>query len=291
MHLEQPVFRPPSEAFSLILQLSLGCRHNACTFCGMYRGKKFRIKTWAEIKNDIDTCVEQLNDIKRIFLADGDALAAPTLLIQDTACYLTKVFPDLERISMYAGPKDILGKSFEELKEIRSSGIKLLYLGVESGNEQILNTVCKGVTPQQMIEAGRKALHAGFELSVTVINGLGGTELWQEHACDTGRVLTEIDPTYIGALTLMVVPNTPLYKKVQQGTFAIPNSRGILKELKLLIENTNVTNSVFRTNHASNYLPLRGVLNKDKASILSVLDQALTEPGRIPLRPDYIRGL
>ncbi|SFG45860.1 Fe-S oxidoreductase [Desulfotomaculum arcticum] len=291
MHLEPPVFRPPSEAFSLILQLSLGCRHNACTFCGMYRDKKFRIKSWEEIKNDIDTCVEQLKDINRIFLADGDALAAPTELIQDTASYLSGMFPGLDRISMYAGPKDILGKSFDELKEIRSSGIKLLYLGVESGSDQILNAVCKGVTSQQMIEAGRKALQAGFELSVTVINGLGGTELWQEHACETGKVLTNIDPTYIGALTLMVVPNTPLYKKVQQGTFVIPDSRGILKELQLLIENINATNSVFRTNHASNYLPLRGVLNRDKATILRILDKAITEPEKIPLRPDYIRGL
>ncbi|WP_027363693.1 radical SAM protein [Desulfotruncus alcoholivorax] len=291
MHLEPPVFRPPSEAFSLILQLTLGCRHNACTFCGMYKGKKFRIKTWEEIKNDIDTCVEQLKDINRVFLADGDALATPTQLIQDTASYLFKMFPGLERISMYAGPKDILGKSTEELKEICSSGIKLLYLGVESGNDQILNAVCKGVTSRQMIEAGSKALQAGFELSVTVINGLGGTELWQEHAIDTGKVLTEIDPTYLGALTLMVVPNTPLYNKVQQGTFVIPDSRGILKELKLLIENTNLTKCVFRTNHASNYLPLRGVLNRDKANIMGVLDRAITEPEKIPLRPDYIRGL
>jgi len=192
---------------------------------------------------------------------------------------------------MYAGPRDIQAKSLAELIEIRSAGINLLYMGVESGNDQILQAVCKGVNSQQMVEAGRKALKAGFELSVTVINGLGGTELWQEHARDTGKVLTEINPTFLGALTLMVVPNTPLYQKVQQGRFVIPDARGILKELKLLIENTNLTHCVFRTNHASNYLPLRGVLNQDKANLLSILDRAITAPEKIPLRPDYIRGL
>lgn len=291
MRLEPPVFRPPSEAFSLILQLTIGCRHNACTFCGMYKGKKFRIKTWEEIKKDIDDCSRQMAGIRRVFLADGDALSAPTPLILKTVFYLYKQFPDLERVSMYAGPKDILDKSLSELEEIKFSGVSLLYLGVESGNDEILRAVHKGVNAREMVEAGRKALQAGFEVSVTIINGLGGTDHWRRHAEDTGKVLSAIDPTYLGALTLMVVPNTPLYRKVQQGEFKIPGSTGILQELKCMLENLNLSHCIFRTNHASNYLPLRGVLNKDKEDLIAILEQAITRPDAIPLRPEYSRGL
>lgn len=291
MHLEPPVFRPPSEAYSLILQLTIGCRHNACTFCGMYRGKKFRIKSWEEIKKDIDGCAQQMLGIRKVFLADGDALAAPTSLIQKTAFYIQKQFSGLERISMYAGPKDILNKSLDELMEIRSAGVSLLYMGVESGSDEILKSVCKGVDSREMIEAGQKALQAGFELSVTIINGLGGTDNWQTHARQTGQVLSAIDPTYLGALTLMVVPNTPLYKKVQQGTFQLPDTRGIFMELKCLMENLDLTNCIFRTNHASNYLPLRGVLNKDKDDIIAILERAINRPDTVSLRPEHRRGL
>ena len=291
MHLEPPVFRPPSEAFSLILQLTIGCRHNACTFCGMYRGKKFRVKSWDEIKKDIDQCLAQMGHVKRVFLADGDALWAPASLIVQTAEYLYKHFPGLERVSMYAGPLDILGKSPEELKAIHGSGVQMLYLGVESGNEDILQAIRKGVTAGEMVLAGQKALQAGFSLSVTVINGLGGKDLWREHALDTARVLSEINPTFVGALTLMVVPNTPLYQKIQRGDFEIPDSAGILRELKCLLENINLTQCVFRSNHASNYLPLRGTLNRDRDKLVALLEQAVSNPGAVPLRPEISRGL
>jgi len=164
-------------------------------------------------------------------------------------------------------------------------------LGLESGSDEILHNICKGVDSREMTEAGRKALQAGFELSVTIINGLGGTELWETHARETGQVLSAIDPTYLGALTLMVVPNTPLYQKVQQGSFQIPDTKGILMELNCLMENLNLTNCIFRTNHASNYLPLRGVINKDKDDIIAILKQAISRPETIPLRPEYSRGL
>jgi len=291
MRLEQPVFRPPSEAFSLILQLTIGCRHNACSFCGMYKGKKFRSKTWEEIKNDIDECAAQMGSVRRVFLADGDALTAATPLILKTAHYLYKKFTSLKRVSMYAGPKDILQKSTDELHEIRANGIELLYMGVESGSDKILQAVGKGVTADEMIKAGQKALQAGFKLSVTIINGLGGTAMWREHAIETGKVLSKIDPTYLGALTLMVVPNTPLHHQVQQGKFQVPNSTEILREMKLLLENINISNCIFRTNHASNYLPLRGTLNKDRESLIAILEKAITSPAAIPLRPDHIRGL
>lgn len=291
MHLEPPVFRPPSEAFSLILQLTIGCRHNACTFCGMYRGKRFRVKNWEEVKNDIDLCVGQVQGINRVFLADGDALSAPTPLITQTAAYLYRNLPGLERISMYAGPLDILAKDQAELREIRQAGISLLYMGVESGNDHILQSVCKGVTAAEMVEAGRKAIQAGFHLSVTIINGLGGREMWREHATDTARVISAIDPHYLGALTLMVVPGTPLHRRVQQGTFELPGTLEILKELQCLLENVNLTNCVFRSNHASNYLPLRGTLNRDRDSLVALLREAVARPGAVPLRPEGSRGL
>lgn len=291
MHLEPPVFRPPSEAFSLIFQLTIGCRHNACTFCGMYKGKTYRIKTWEEIKGDIDICAAQMKGIKKVFLADGDALAADTPLILKTAFYLYKKFPGLKRISMYAGPKDILAKSVDELEEIRNAGISLLYLGVETGSDNILKAVCKGVSAKEMVQAGRKALQTGFELSVTIINGLGGTALWEEHAVETAKVITAINPTYLGALTLMPVPNTVLYRQIQQGKFILPDAMLILREMKCLLENMDLTNCIFRTNHASNYLPLRGILNKDKNSLVTLLEQAISQPGTIPLRPEYRRGL
>ncbi|WP_347490987.1 radical SAM protein [Desulfoscipio sp. XC116] len=291
MHLEPPVFRPPSEAFSLILQLTIGCRHNACTFCGMYKGKTYRSRTWDEIKNDIDICSSQMKSIERVFLADGDALAADTPLILKTAFYLDKKFPDLKRISMYAGPKDILAKSLDELKEIRASGVELLYLGVESGSNNILQAVCKGVSAEEMVKAGQKALKTGFGLSVTIINGLGGTALWEEHAKETGKVISAIDPTYLGALTLMPVPNTVLYHQIQQGGFTLPNAMQILQEMKYLLENLHLTHCVFRTNHASNYLPLRGILNKDSDSLITILEQAIAQPDTIPLRPESRRGL
>lgn len=291
MHLEQPVFRPPSEAFSLILQLTLGCKHNTCTFCGSYRGKKYRSKTWEEFKKDIDECATQFRGIEKVFLADGDALAADTPLILKSSHHLYQKFPGLERISMYAGAKDILEKSMDDLREIRNNGVKILYMGLESGSDNILKAVSKGVTSKEMIQAGQKALQAGFELSVTIINGLGGTEQWEEHAVDTGKVLSSIDPTYLGALTLMLVPNTPLYRQMKQGKFTVPDSLGILKEMKLLLENMHLSNCMFRANHASNYLPLRGTLDKDKNALVSVLEKAITNPDAVSLRPEYRRGL
>ncbi|AGL01432.1 radical SAM protein [Desulfoscipio gibsoniae] len=291
MHLEPPVFRPPSEAFSLILQLTIGCRHNACTFCGSYKRKKYRIKDWEEIKNDIDVCASQMTGVQKVFLADGDALAAATPLILKTSFHINKKFPGLERISMYAAPKDILEKSMDELKDIRAAGVKLLYMGVESGSDNILRAVCKGVTAEEMIQAGKKALQAGFELSVTIINGLGGTALWEEHARETARVISAMNPTYLSALTLMPVRNTVLYRQIQEGKFVLPDAMQMLQEMRCLLEHINLTNCVFRTNHASNYLPLRGVLNRDRDSLIAILDRAITQPGAIPLRPENSRGL
>jgi len=290
MHLEAPVYRPPSEAYSLIFQLTIGCRHNACTFCGLYKGKPYRSKTWEQIKKDIDSCA-YLRGVQRVFLADGDALAAETSLILQTADYLNNKFPGLERIAMYAGPKDILKKSMDELKQIRASNIQMLYMGVESGSNNILKAVHKGVTAEQMVEAGRKALEAGFELSVTIITGLGGTELWEEHARETGKIISAINPTYLSALTLMPLPHTILYDQIQQGKFTVPDTMLFFREMKLLLENLDLKDCIFRCNHATNYLPLRGVLNRDRDALIDVLDRAINQPDSIPLRPESARGM
>jgi len=290
MHLEAPVYRPPSEAYSLIFQLTLGCRHNACTFCGLYKGKPYRSKTWEQIKKDIDSCA-YLRGVQKVFLADGDALAADTSLILQTADYLNKEFPGLERIAMYAGPKDILKKSMDDLMQIRASNIQMLYMGVESGSNNILKAVHKGVTAEQMVEAGKKALEAGFELSVTIITGLGGTELWEEHARETGKIISAINPTYLSALTLMPLPHTILYDQIQQGKFTVPDTMLFFREMKLLLENLDLKDCIFRCNHATNYLPLRGVLNKDRDALIAILDRAINQPDSISLRPESARGM
>lgn len=291
MRYELPIFRPPSEAFSLILQITIGCSHNACTFCGAYRGKKFRVKTWDEIEQDIAEASIEFKGINRIFLADGDALAVKTDLLLKILDRLYSSFPGLERVGIYAGPKDILAKSESELSELRRHGLKILYMGLESGSDRILKDIRKGVTAAQMVEAGKKALAAGFDLSVTIITGLGGQELWEEHAVETARIASAIDPTYLASLTLIVVPGTPLEQKVKRGEFKLLTPWQTLQELKLLIENLSLTNCVYRANHASNYLPLKGVLNRDKKALLSLLNKALEHPDEVTLRPEYARGL
>ena len=291
MRYHNPVFRPPSEAGSLILQVSLGCAHNACTFCSMYKRKKFSIRSWDEIERDIDSVAEEMAYVRRVFLADGDALALDTKLLLKVLNKLSQTFPRLERVGIYAGPKDILNKSGEDLVKLRQAGLKIMYLGLETGSENLLRVINKGVDASRMIAAGQKALLAGFELSVTVITGLGGQEYWREHAVATARVASAINPTYLGALTLMVVPGTKLHQQVQSGEFKLLTAEQTLQELKLMLENVNLSNCVFRSNHASNYLPLRGTLNQDRDKLVLLLERALVEPGQASLRPEYLRGL
>lgn len=291
MRYHNPVFRPPSEAGSLILQISLGCAHNACTFCGMYKGKSFTVRNWDEIERDIDSVITEMEYVRRVFLADGDALVTDTELLLKILNKLYHTFPLLERVGIYAGPKDILNKSNEDLFKLHQAGLKIMYLGLETGSENLLRAINKGVDAAKMIEAGQKALLAGFELSVTVITGLGGQEYWREHAVETARAVSAINPTYLGALTLMVVPGTKLHQQVQNGEFKLLTARQTLQELKLMLENVNLDNCVFRSNHASNYLPLRGTLNKDREKLLLILEGALMEPGKALLRPEYLRGL
>lgn len=289
MRYEGAIFRPPSEASSLILQISVGCSNNTCTFCGAYKDKKFRVKSWLEIEADILIAKRYLDRVKRIFLADGNAMALDSSLLIKTLKMLYHEFPFLERVGIYAGAQDILRKQPEELKELKESGLGIVYFGLESGSDKILKMVRKGVTPAQMIEACKMVMEAGLTLSVTVIAGLGGQELSEEHAIETASAVSAINPDYLSTLSLMVVEGTPLYEQVRRGEFKLLTPVQYLKEIKLMLENVSLKNCIYRSNHASNYLPLRGVLNRDKQKLISLLETALSNPNM--LRPEFLRGL
>lgn len=283
-----PLFRPPSEANSLIVQATIGCSHNRCTFCGMYKMKKFRIKPVEEIKRELEIFKRYYGDVKRIFLADGNAMCMKTEELIEVLRYARGLFPSLERVSVYATPMDLLEKSIEELKWLREEGLNLVYLGVESGDDEILREIRKGVNCMEMIEAGRKAMRAGMTLSVTAITGLGGREKSFEHAKNTAKLLNAMKPHYTAFLTLMIVENTPLYLRLKKGEFSPLSHLEVLRELRWVIEDLNYS-TVFRANHASNYLPIKANLPDGKEDVLRLIDYAMEHPEI--LRPEHLRGL
>lgn len=291
MFYEGKIYRPPSEAKSIILQITVGCRHNACTFCAMYKDKSFRIKSRAEIKDIIATAISRDLDAERIFLADGDAIAVDTSLLIEILDQLYEEFPRLKRVGIYGGPKDILAKSPKELADLKAHGLTMVYLGVESGNDRILTSVCKGVTSEQMIAAGRRIKDSGLILSCTVIIGLGGKTLSLDHAVDTARVISSIDPDFLGALTLMIEQLAPLAKAIERGTFQLLTPFECLNEIRILLEQLHVTHCVFRSNHASNYLPLRATLPDERDKLLKTLDNVIKNHAIEQLRPEGWRGL
>lgn len=291
MFYEGQIYRPPSEANSLILQITVGCRHNACTFCTMYKDKTFRIKSREEILEIISIAHAQVPHVKRIFLADGDAMVVETPLLIEILDLLYEKFPRLKHVGIYGGPKDILAKSPEELAALKAHGLSILYLGVESGNAGILKSVGKGVTPEQMIAAGQKVRESGIELSCTVIIGLGGKALSHEHAVDTARVVSAIDPLYLGALTLIVEPTAPIYKAIERGTFELLNPMECLIEIRTMVKELNVSHCIFRSNHASNYLPLGATLPDERDQLLKTLDSVIENQSDARLRPEHWRAL
>ncbi|AFM00494.1 Fe-S oxidoreductase [Desulfitobacterium dehalogenans ATCC 51507] len=288
---EGAVFRPPSEASSLILQVTLGCRHNQCTFCSMYKGKSFRIRSIEEIMTLIDAGYRAYPHTERIFLADGDALAIETDVLAKVLKALYQRFSRLKRVGIYGGPKDILEKGPEELALLKEQGLSIVYLGVESGCGTILNLIHKGVTPEEMINAGQRIVASGLKLSCTIILGLGGKEHSQEHAVETGKVISAIDPHYLGALTLMLAPDAPLIQKIQSGEFTLLSKWESLIELELMVQGLNLKDCLFRSNHASNYLPLKAHLPHDKEVLLSTLKEVIEDNREEALRPEYWRGL
>ena len=288
---EGAVFRPPSEASSLILQVTVGCRHNQCTFCSMYKGKSYRVRPKEEIFSIIEAGYEAYPQTERIFLADGDALAMDTELLVETLDRLYARYPKLERVTAYGGPKDILEKTPEELKTLKSHGLEMIYLGVESGSGTVLKMVHKGVTPEEMMEAGQKVVHSGMKLSCTIILGLGGKEYSEEHAVETAKVLNAINPHYLGALTLMLAPGAPLLNSIKAGKFTLLDKWESLKELQLLLEGLDLQDCLFRSNHASNYLPLKAHLPYEKEALLNIIKETVQHNREEYLRPEYWRGL
>lgn len=278
------VYRPPSEAYSLILQVTLGCSHNKCAFCNMYKGKTFSIRPEADVLADLEEARRTYPRVERIFLADGDALILPMERLETLLGRIRALFPECSRIATYASPKSILRKTEAELSVLRQAGLSLAYLGLETGNEALLEKINKGVTAAQQIEAAQRLKAAGIALSVTAINGLAGSNGdWESHAVDTAAALSAMRPDYIALLTLRIYTGTPMADWVESGELVQPTPLELIRESKLLLEHIDCPGAVFRSNHASNYLPLEGVLNEDRAAMIQLCDDALR--GKARLRP------
>jgi radical SAM superfamily enzyme YgiQ (UPF0313 family) len=289
MRYEGKLYRPPSEAHSYIVQATIGCSHNLCTYCDMYRDKKFRVRDLEEVLEDIAEAGRVHPGADKVFVADGDALImAPErwLTILD-AC--RDALPRFRRASCYATAENVLEKSPEELRSLREAGLEMLYIGPESGDDVTLKRIVKGGTFADHVEAARRAHDAGMRISVIVLLGAGGVDRSAEHARETARLISEMDPEYVGALTLTVIPGTPQARMVEKGRFELPEIPQLLGEMRTIVEFAEPTNTTFRTNHASSYLPIAGELPRDKDRILHAIDLALD--GSIPLKPEYLRGL
>ena len=281
--------RPPSEAYSILLQVTLGCSHNKCTFCGSYKDKRFTIKSDDVILKDILFASKHMKRQDRLFLMDGDALIIP----QKRLCWIldriNEHLPWVKRVGTYANAKSIKMKDTEELIQVKNKGLGIIYLGVESGDDEILKEIHKGVSARTLIEMGRKVREVGIKVSVTVLLGIAGRERSLRHAKATGELLSAMDPNYVGALTVMLIPGSPLYEAYSDGRFQLMEEMELLTELREMIAHTNLSRGLFFSNHASNYLPVRARLPKGKQEALDLIDSALR--GDINLRPEWMRGL
>jgi radical SAM superfamily enzyme YgiQ (UPF0313 family) len=291
MRYQGTVVRPPSEASSYLLQVTLGCSHNACAFCGTYLDKPFRARPMDEVLEDVALAGQRLPDTRRVFLCDGNALVLGTERLARTLDALEAAFPRLQRVGIYANARDLLNKSDADLAALREKRLAIVYLGLESGSDEVLRRINKGATAAEMVEGVLKAKRAGIRVSVIALLGLGGAELSAQHAEATGRVVSAMDPQYLSMLTLMLVPGTELYRQWQSGAFQPLEPEELLTELRAVLVRLNgLSRCIFRTNHASNYLPLAGTLSRDQARLLAVLDQAQSQ-GRSALRPEGWRAL
>ena len=289
MHYEGAIFRPPSEAQSILLQVTIGCSHNRCCFCGSYREKKFRIQNDAIIREDLRFAAVHFPDTRHLFLCDGDALIIPQPRLLGLFRDLNDHLPHLERIGSYANAKSLARKSLQELIDLRDRGLKIIHMGLESGDDETLRQMHKWGTAQEIIEQGKKVKKAGITLFVTVILGLGGTKRSEIHARQTGNALTEMRPDFVGALSLMPVEGTELYKSIVSGDFHLADPQQTLQELRIMLENLDLESGTFYSNHASNFLPLKVRFPGGKSGALETIDNALQ--GAIPLRPEWMRGL
>ena len=275
MRYEGDVYRPPSEARSLIIQVTIGCSNNSCTFCTMYKNKKFRVRNREEIFADLDEMAERYGQLPlRIFLADGDALILKTTDLLDILSHIRLRFPFCERVTAYATARDILGKSEEELRLLRKEGLSMVYVGAESGDPVILKQVHKNVTTDQMRKAAEKLKRCGIALSLTLISGLGGRERLREHALASAQLVSDMKPEYLGFLTLMLDEGAPLLSDIRAGRMTLLSPDDVMEEMRLFLDHVDAEGTVFRSNHASNYLSLRGTLNRDIPAMLARVEEA-----------------
>jgi radical SAM superfamily enzyme YgiQ (UPF0313 family) len=285
-----PLYRPPSEAHSYIVQATIGCSWNKCVYCDMYRSKDFRVRPLAETLEDLrEASRRAAHIVEKIFVADGDALVLDMDHWRAILGAARDGFPKLRQVSCYATATNILEKTEAELLELREAGLSLFYIGPESGDDLTLKRIVKGATFADHVEAAHKAKRAGFAISVIALLGVGGTARSEEHARETAKLVTEMDPEYFAALTTSVVPETPLARMEQKGFFELPSAQRMLGELRIIVDEARPTDAMFRTNHASNYLPLGGRLPRDRQEICAAIDAAIA--GKIRLRSEAQRGL
>ena len=290
MHYSGAVYRPPSEARSLIVQCTLGCSHNKCAFCTMYKDKKFSINPIEQVLADLAEARSYSRMIEKVFLADGDALILSMDYLLTVLDFIRQYFPECRRVAAYATTKAIMRKTDEELRTLREHGLGIVYIGLESGNEELLKKFCKGVTAEETVVNAIRCKEAGIATSVTAINGMAGANGdWRSHAIDTAKAVSRMKPDYIAFLTLRVYSGTPLHDWIERGEFRMMNPIELMTETRLFLEHIDSEGSVFRSNHASNYLPLGGTLNRDREALIHTIDEALD--GKVRLRRAVELGL
>ena len=292
MRYEGNIFRPFSEANSYLLQCTVGCSHNQCTFCGMYKDKKYRVRQITEIMEDIKMARDHYGDLEKVFLCDGDAIALETDMLLTILKKLYQTFPSLRHVGSYVGPQSTLSKSMAELKKLRATGLTKAYIGVETGDDELLKKVKKGVGYDQMLEAGRNLVAANINLSAMVLLGLAGKgEASRRHALATAKICNEMKPQYLAALTVTPVPGTVLYRQVQAGDFELLDPFETLEEMKQIFENITADKMKFVGTHSSNYLSITGTLQRDKERMIKAVDDVLKSRDESLIRPDHMRGL
>jgi len=282
MRYEGDIYRPPSEAYSLLVQVTIGCSHNKCTFCSMFKDKKFRVRDVNEVIEDLEDARSRYDHIERIFLCDGDALCLANKKLMVILNKINELFPECSRINVYGNARDVLHKTPEELKELHENGVQMIYIGAESGSQKVLDDICKGVSVDEMVEAVQKIEASGIQASVTFISGLAGKAGWEEHAIESGKMISRMNASYVALLTLMLDPRAPIVGQIQRGELELLSPQEVIAETYLLLENSNPTKPcVFRSNHASNYLSLKGDLPQDKDAMLAKLKKAMENEGML----------
>lgn len=290
MRYEGDIYRPPSEAYSLLVQVTVGCTHNTCTFCSMFKDKRFHVRKIEEVLEDLEDARRRYRYIERMFLCDGDALCLKNEKLLVILDKIRELFPETRQVNIYGNAIDVNHKTDDELRELRDHGVRIIYIGAESGSDKVLKAVNKGSTRAEIIRAVQRIEAAGLKASVTFISGLAGKEGWEDHAVESGTMITEMNASYVALLTLIVDPRAPISQEIESGKLHLLTPMEVLQETKLLLEHANPERScVFRSNHASNYVNLAGNLPEDRDGMIQALNRALADPSL--LRSEYLRGL